>query len=131
MILARQLIVKRKRVPFPYIRRPIMSKLLLKRVHDPSINDNLLILVIREIPELTFDIPDEDLKQSKNGIKYLLCTAAVCHLGSLKIAQSMASESYEQTQMIHILNHLLTATAWLGSLESSMFYFPRALQSTA
>ena len=117
VILARQLIAKRKRVPFPYIRRPIMSKLLLKRVDNPSINDNLLILVIREIAELTFDVPGQNLKLSKDGIKSLLCTAAVCHLGSLKTAQLMASESYEQTQTVHLLNHLLTATTLLGSLE--------------
>ena len=117
VILARQLIAKRKRVLFPYIRRPIMSKLLLRRVDNPSINNNLLILVIREIAELTFDIPDEDLKLSKSSIKSLLCAAAVCHLGSLKTAQLMASESYEQRQTIHVLNHLLTATVLLGSLE--------------
>ena len=117
MILARQLIAKRKRVPFPYIKRPIMSNILLKRVDNPSITDNLLIQVIRKIAESTFDVPDDHRKLSKNGIKYLLCTAAVCHLGSLKTAQLMTSESYEQTQTIHVLNHLLTATAFLGSLE--------------
>ena len=117
VILTRQLIAKRRRVPFPYIKRPIMSKLLLKRVDNPSINDNLLILVIRELAEMTSNIPHEVLKLSKSGIKYLLCTAAVCHLGSLKAAQLMASESYDQTQTINVLNHLLTATALLGSLE--------------
>ena len=117
VILARQLIAKRKRVPFPYIKRPIMSKLLLKRVDNPSINDDLLILAIRELAQTTFDIPEEELKLSKNGVKNFLCTAAICHLGSLKTEQLMTSESYEQTQTIHVLDHLLTATALLGSLE--------------
>ena len=94
-----------------------MSKLLFKRVDNPIISDNLLILVICELAEMTFNIPHEVLKLSKSGIKYLLCTAAVCHLGSLKTAQLMASESYDQTQTINVLNHLLTATALLGSLE--------------
>ena len=118
VILARQLIAERKRIPFPYIRRPIMSKLLLKRVENPSVNDNLLILVIREIAKLTFNVPHEDQKLSIYYINHLLCTKAVCHLGSLKTAQLMASESHEQNPKILILHHFVTATALLGSLDT-------------
>ena len=49
--LARQMVAKRKGLPLPYIIRPIMSKLILKSLDDPSINDNLLMLVICEIAE--------------------------------------------------------------------------------
>ena len=44
-----------------------MNKLLLKRVENPIFNVNLLILVLHETGEVTFDISEEDQKLSKKA----------------------------------------------------------------
>lgn len=118
VILARQLIAERKGVPFPYIRKPIMTKLLLKRVENPRIDENPLILAIRRTAESINGTYRQHIDLPKDGVKYILCTAAVNHLGSRRTAQLMASSCQGQIQATHDPNDLVTAAALLGSLEA-------------
>lgn len=94
-----------------------MSRLLLRRVEKPTIKDSLLVLAIRHTVESIIDIYHEYAKLSKDEFYYILCTTAVCHLGSLETAELMASESYHPTQAACHPIDLLTAAALLGSLE--------------
>lgn len=94
-----------------------MSRLLQKRVEAPTIKDSLLVLAIRHTVDSIIDIYHEYANLSKDEFYYVLCTAAVYHLGSLETAELMASESYQPTQAACDPSDLLTAAALLGSLE--------------
>lgn len=94
-----------------------MTKLLLKRVNNPSIDDNALTSAVRQTADSIIDTYEQYTDASKDGVKYSLCKAAVSHLGSLRIGRLMATESKGQLQLMHDPDHLLVTAALLGSLE--------------
>lgn len=94
-----------------------MTRLLLKRVEKRTIKDSLLVLAIRHTVESIINNYHEYAKLSKDEFYYILCTAAVCHLGSPETAKLMASEFHQPTQAACDPIDLLTAAALLGSLE--------------
>ena len=92
-----------------------MSRLVLNRVENPCLKIDPLATTIRHTVEAMIEFYNGKL--SKHKLNYLLCTAAVCHLGSRRTAQLMASESYKPTRTADGPINLLTLTALLGSLE--------------
>ena len=117
MVYARQLLAIRKGMPFPYIREPIMAKLLLKRIHKTKIDTNPLLSTIDRTAQLMKDEHQLHTDVPKDGIMGSLCMAAVIHLGSTKAAKQMISESDGRTQSTDDLMNLLTAAAFLGNLS--------------
>ena len=118
IILSRLLIAERKRIPFPYIQRPLMSGLLLRNFDNSRFDDNPLMSALRRIAESIISIfHGKHIELPKEGIKSILCTAAVNHLGSRGAGHLMALQSYGQTQTTHGTDDLLTAAALLGNIK--------------